>query len=277
MAEARRSGDRSVPRGMLGAERLARIHRKLIEHGRILVAEEAKLFAVSDETIRRDIKALAESGVAEAVFGGAVIRRANGLAALGILPVNEREKIEHEAKNAIGALVADHVQNGQVIILDAGTTTLAIAHHLRRHSDLTIVTNSLPVAQVGAGFPRGSIHVLGGKLIPRSMSLVGPQAARELAGLKADWAFLGTQAIDARAGFSSADTYEAQVKRAMIQAARRIAVVADHTKLERSGFAIFAAPADVDDLFTSAKIPKTLARRFEKAGVTVHIASAKDA
>jgi DeoR/GlpR family transcriptional regulator of sugar metabolism len=104
------------------------------------------------------------------------------------------------------------------------------------------------------------------------MSLVGPQAERELAELKADWAFLGTQAIDVATGFSSADTYEAQVKRAMIRAARRIAVVADHTKLDKNGFATFAAPGDVDDLFTSAKFPKALARRFAKAGVAVHVA-----
>jgi DeoR/GlpR family transcriptional regulator of sugar metabolism len=262
----------AAQQGLFGAERLQHLRRKLVERGRISVSEEAKLFAVSDETIRRDIKMLAESGMADAVFGGAVLRQNSGLAALGILPVNEREKVEHAAKNAIGIMAADHVKPGQAVILDAGTTTLAVAHHLRRHTGLTIITNSLAVAQVTSGFAGGTTYLLGGKLIARSMSLVGPQAEREVAGLTADWAFLGTQAINLRTGFSSADIYEAQVKRAMIHAARRVAVVADHTKVSKNGLATFAAPADVDDLFTSGEFPKSLTRSFVKAGVAVHIA-----
>jgi DeoR/GlpR family transcriptional regulator of sugar metabolism len=261
----------SSMQGMFGAERLQHLQRKLVERGRISVSEESALFAVSDETIRRDIKALAEGGMADAVFGGAVLRQNSGLAALGILPVDEREKVEHAAKNAIGIMAADHVKPGQVVILDAGTTTLSVAHHLRRHTGLTIITNSLAVAQVTASFA-GTTYLLGGKLIARSMSVVGPQAEREVAGLTADWAFLGTQAISIRTGFSSADVYEAQVKRAMIHAARRVAVVADHTKVDKNGLATFAAPADIDDLFTSAKFPKTMARVFGKAGVAVHFA-----
>src|SRR3954469_20015624 len=175
----RRTKAAVAEQGLFGAERLQHLRRKLVERGRISVSEEAKLFAVSDETIRRDIKALAESGMADAVFGGAVLRQNSGLAALGILPVNEREKVEHAAKNAIGMMAADHVKPGQVVILDAGTTTLAVAHHLRRHAGLTIITNSLAVAQVTAGFA-GTTYLLGGKLVPRSMSLVGPQAEREV-------------------------------------------------------------------------------------------------
>lgn len=255
----------------LGPERQRRLSQRLIERGSVRVGEEARGFGVSDETIRRDIKALVAAGIATPVFGGAVLRPGLLPSELRLPPVSERGKVEHEAKAAIGAAAARKIERGQVVILDAGTTTLAVAQRLRRHRDLTVITNSLAVAQVTAGIPSCATHVIGGRLVAGSLSMVGPQARRDLAGLSADWAFLGAAAIGPDGDFASADPEEAEVKQAMIRAARSAAIVADHTKFSRRGFVAFAAARDVHALFTTAGAPAARLDAMRKAGLTVEI------
>jgi len=258
---------------MLGPERQRQLSQRLIERGSIRVGEEARSFGVSDETIRRDIKALVGAGIAMPVFGGAVVRPDLVPPALQLRPVTERERVEHEAKAAIGAAAARRVEPGQVVILDAGTTTLAVARHLRSHRDLTIITNSLAVAQVMAGLPTCTVYVVGGRLVSGSLSMVGPQARRDLAGMTADWAFLGAAAITPGNAFASADQEEAEVKQAMIRAARTVAIVADHTKFAARSFIAFAKAADVDMLLTTPGAPAARLRAMEKAGVAVRVCS----
>lgn len=255
---------------MLGAERNQRIRRHLLEQGSVRVSEEARRFGVSEETIRRDIKRLAAEGLADPVFGGAVLR--GGTAAPpDLLPVGERRRVEEAAKNAIGAKAAALVRPGESVIIDAGTTTLSVARHLTSHHDLTIATNSLAVAQACADIRDSSIYVIGGRLVPGSLSMIGPQAERDLAGISADWAFIGAAAIDIGSGFTSADPFEAQVKGAMIRAARRTVIVADHTKFGARRFASFARAEDIDGLITTAGCPADALRWLESAGTRVTI------
>jgi len=253
---------------LLSAERRRELHRRLVRRGSIRIAEEAQGFGTSEETIRRDIRALAAEGIAESVFGGAVLRTESGLQP-GVPPM--RERLQHEAKAAIGAAAARLVEPGQSVVLDAGTTTLAVARHLSRHRDLTFITNSLAVADVTAAALGSSTYVIGGKLVSESMSLVGPQAQRDLADLNADWAFIGAAAIDRNGSFSSADLYEAEVKRAMIRAAERVAIVADATKFGFRRFVSFAGPADIQWLLTTPGAPQAGLDDFAGSDVTVVI------
>jgi DeoR family transcriptional regulator, aga operon transcriptional repressor len=252
----------------VAAERRRLVRRFLVENGSVRVAHLARQLAVSEETVRRDLRALADEGIAKTVHGGAILL-ADGPAALGVPPVDRREAVQQQAKQWIGAAAARHVEDGQVVILDAGTTTVAVAHHLRQHRKLTIVTNSLVVAQVSATTPESDIYVVGGKLVAESLSLIGVQAHRDLAKVNADWAFLGAAAIHAGSGFTSADPYEAEVKRAMIRAARQVAIVADHTKFDARRFASFAEAGDVHYLFTTPGLPAPARRWLEKAGVKI--------
>ncbi|MDQ3560866.1 MAG: DeoR/GlpR family DNA-binding transcription regulator [Pseudomonadota bacterium] len=252
---------------MLGAERNRQLRRRILERGSIRVSEEAKLFGVSDETIRRAIKLFAAEGVADPVFGGAVLRASS--AAPGLPPVGERHRMQERAKDAIGAAAARLVESGQTIIIDAGTTTLAAARHLRQHRGLTIITNSIPVAQLSAEIAESVTYVIGGKLVPGSLSMIGPQAERDLAKISADWAFIGAAAISVDSGFTSADPYEAEVKRAMIRVARRTVVVADHTKFGARRFASFARAEDIDCLVTTSGCPEEVPPWLEAAGVTL--------
>lgn len=247
------------------------MRRWLVEKGSVRVADLAQQLGVSDETVRRDLRGLQAEGIAQTVHGGAIVPAAPDRAAPGVPPLEHRQGVEQEAKRRIGAAAAQHVESGQVVILDAGTTTVAVAGHLRRHRDLTIVTNALPVAQVVAAIPDTTTYVVGGKLVPESLSLIGPQAHRDLTRISADWAFLGTAAIHAGGGFTSADPYEAEIKRAMIRAARRVAIVADHTKFHARRFVTFAEAADIHYLFTTPGVPDEARRWLDAAGVTVVI------
>lgn len=261
---------------MLGAERGQHLRRLLLEQGSVRVSAEAKRFGVSEETIRRDIKRLAAEGIADPVFGGAVLRPGIVMSgATTLLPVGERRRIEGAAKDAIGAAAAGLVEPGQSVILDAGTTTLAVARHLSRHRDLTVVTNSLAIAQSCADIPECVTYVIGGRLVTGSLSMIGPQAERDLAGISADWAFIGAAAIDVGSGFTSADPYEAQVKGAMIRAARRTVIVADHTKFGTRRFASFAQPRDIAHLITTDLCPPDARGWLEDAGVDVTLCACK--
>jgi DeoR/GlpR family transcriptional regulator of sugar metabolism len=256
------------------AERRRLVRRWLVERGSVRVADLARQLGVSDETVRRDLRGLAAEGVAETVHGGAIVLSASGAAALGVPPLERRQTVEQDAKRAIGAAAARRVESGQVVILDTGSTTVAVADHLRQHDNLTIVTNSLTVAQVAAGIPTTTTYVVGGKLVTGSLSLIGPQAHRDLAKISADWAFLGSAAIHAGGGFTSADPYEAEIKRAMIRAARQVAIVADHTKFDARRFASFAEATDIQYLFTTSGVPDDARAWLERAGVTVVICDA---
>lgn len=262
------SGPAGAP---LGPERQRRLSQRLIEHGSVRVGEVARAFGVSDETVRRDIKALVSEGIAKPVFGGAVLRPGLLASDLRLPPVSERERVQHHAKAAIGAAAARKVERGQVVILDAGTTTLAVAQNLRGHRDLTVITNSLAVAQVTASIPTCATHVIGGRLVPGSLSMVGPQARRDLAAMSADWAFLGAAAIGPQGDFFSADPEEAEVKQAMIRAAGSAAIVADHTKFTGRSFVAFAAAREMAMLFTTAGAPAARVEAMRKAGLVVEI------
>jgi DeoR family transcriptional regulator, aga operon transcriptional repressor len=109
--------------------------------------------------------------------------------------------------------------------------------------------------------------VVGGKLVPGSLSMIGPEAERDLAQVSADWAFIGAAAIDIDGGFTSADPYEAQVKRAMIRAAQRTVIVADHTKFGARRFASFARADDIDHVITTVQCPPEVRSWLSAAGV----------
>jgi DeoR/GlpR family transcriptional regulator of sugar metabolism len=262
---------------MLSAERNRQLRRLLVEQGSLEVSAEARRFGVSEETIRRDIKRLAADGLADPVFGGAVLKPASGPATRPVPPVGERGLVEGEAKDAIGAAAARLVEPGQAVILDAGTTTLAVARRLARHRSLTVITNSIPVAQLCAENPTAITYVVGGKLVPGSLSMIGPGAERDLAQISADWAFIGAAAVDVDGGFTSADPYEAQVKRAMIRAARNAVIVVDATKFGTRRFATFARAGDIAHVVTTTACPADVRAWLEEAGVGLTLCDPKAA
>lgn len=248
---------------LLAEQRRALILDEVRRRGGVRVNELTRRLNVSDMTVRRDLDALARQGVVEKVHGGAV----PVVEASSHEPGFEAKSgLELGAKEAIARAAATLVHPGSAIALAGGTTTFALAHHLLDVPDLTVVTNSVRVADVfQSGQRRGGNHgeasatvvITGGVRTP-SETLVGPVADRAIQSLHFDLLFLGVHGISVEAGLSTPNLAEAETNRQFVRSARRVVVIADHTKWGTVGLSSFASLEDVDTLVTDAGIPEVL-------------------
>ncbi|MFD9904304.1 DeoR/GlpR family DNA-binding transcription regulator [Streptomyces sp. NPDC059063] len=249
----------SENQNLLAEQRRALILDEVRRRGGVRVNELTRKLGVSDMTVRRDLDALARQGVLEKVHGGAV----PVIEASAHEPGFEAKSgLELTAKEDIARAAAALVAPGTAIALSGGTTTYALAHHLLDVPDLTVVTNSVRVADVfhsaqrSSGQRQGAATVVltGGVRTP-SDSLVGPVADQAIAALHFDVLFLGVHGISAEAGLSTPNLAEAETNRRLVQSARRVVVVADHTKWGTVGLSSFATLGQVDTLVTDAGLP----------------------
>jgi len=207
------------------------------------VSELVDRLDVSDMTVRRDIDELARRGLVTRVHGGATAAGSSvaepGFAAKSVL--------HPAAKRSIADAAAALVEPGASVALSAGTTTHAVASALLRIPGLTVVTNSLRVAEVLHAAPQADVTVVltGGERTP-SDALVGPVAVAALRGLHVDWLLMGVHGMDADAGFTTPNLAEAQTNRALMRSARQVAVVADNSKWGVVGLSTIAALDEVD-------------------------------
>jgi DeoR/GlpR family transcriptional regulator of sugar metabolism len=230
---------------VLAAQRQALILDEIRRHGAVRVSDLTGLLHVSEMTIRRDLDALASQGLLAKVRGGATSSQPGtdepGFEAKWLSQRAEKEAI---AKEAVG-FVAPNTAVG----VTAGTTTWTLAHELRDVPGLTIVTNSIQVAQVFHSRPGpGQTVILTGGVRTPSDALVGPVAVSSVRQLHLDVVFLGVHGIDMRGGFTTPNMLEAEVDRVFFQAARRLIVVADHTKWGVLGISTIAQLEEADVL-----------------------------
>jgi len=250
---------------MYAEERQQEILQVARADGRVDVTALAEGFNVTAETIRRDLTTLERAGVLRRVHGGAIPVERIGfepaVAARDSVLTAEKERI---AKAALGEVPADGA-----IILDAGTTTARLAQALPSDRELTVVVNS-PVLATMLG-TRTNLHVLmlGGRIRGKTLATVDDWALRPLADLYVDVAFLGTNGCSVERGLTTPDPAEAGVKRAMIAAARRCVLLADHTKIGNDYLARFGVLSDLDVLVTDTGVNDDLAEDLENAGVRV--------
>ncbi|OON71390.1 DeoR/GlpR family DNA-binding transcription regulator [Streptomyces tsukubensis] len=246
----------SESQNLLAEQRRAMIVDEVRRRGGVRVNELTKRLGVSDMTVRRDLDALARLGVVEKVHGGAVPVVEASTHEPGF---EAKSGLELSAKEDIAAAAAALVAPGTAIALSGGTTTFALAHRLVEIMDLTVVTNSVRVADVfhaaqlatARGQGAATVVLTGGVRTP-SDSLVGPVADRAIGSLHFDVLFLGVHGISAEAGLSTPNLAEAETNRRLVQSARRVVVVADHTKWGTVGLSSFATLEQVDTLVTDA-------------------------
>jgi DeoR/GlpR family transcriptional regulator of sugar metabolism len=243
-------------------ERRARILDWLRRHGRVEVLDLARMLGVSEHTIRRDLLDLQAQGALHKTHGGAVSLQT---ARLGL---EARSAVLPQAKQAIGEAAAQLVLPGQTLILDAGSTTLAMARALVARP-LTVITNAIDVALLFEHDSAVQLVLTGGTWQPAHRALWGPGAEAVLSACRADWAVPGACALDARMGVTASDEGDAAVKRAMIAAAARTMVLADHSKqVSVAPFAVATWP-QVHTLVTDRPWPEVAS-----LGVEVHVAGA---
>jgi DeoR/GlpR family transcriptional regulator of sugar metabolism len=229
---------------MLAAQRHKLIIEELRRQGAVRVGELTRLLAVSEMTVRRDLDALAAAGLLEKVHGGATSRGGLSAEEPGFEAKSHRQLKE---KEAIARAAARLIEPGQSIGLTAGTTTWRLAHHLARVPDLTVVTNSIQVANVLHREPRPDLTVvLTGGLRTPSDALVGPIALTAIRSLHLDVLLLGVHGVSADAGLTTPNLLEAETDRALVAASERIVVVADHTKWGVRGLSQIAGLEEID-------------------------------
>lgn len=208
---------------MLKEERHQAIIEKLRREGKILATELVTQLRVSEDTIRRDLNELAEVGILQRVHGGALPR-------LQALPYEQRLQEEATAKVAIARVAAGLIHDGQVVIMDSGTTVHEIANQLPATLQATIITNSLPVAVTLTHHPNVDVHVLGGQLKKDAQAMVGVPVIEALRQIRADLCFLGICSLHPEIGISVQDRDEAYIKRAMLEQAAEVVAVTEAAK-----------------------------------------------
>ncbi|MFE2913386.1 DeoR/GlpR family DNA-binding transcription regulator [Kitasatospora indigofera] len=239
--------------GLLAHQRRALIMEAIRRDGAVRVSELVEQLGVSDMTVRRDLDALARNRDLEKVHGGAVGLVGHSGDEVGF---ETKSGLQQTAKQAIAEAAALLVTPGSVVALGGGTTVHAVAASLVNVPGLTVVTNSLPIAHLleseGVKTPASpSVLLTGGAPTP-SKVLVGPLADTVIGSLHVDLLILGTHGASARAGLTTPNLAEAQTNRALIGCARRVAVVADHTKWGVTGLSSFARLHEVDHFVTDA-------------------------
>ncbi|MGO4454750.1 DeoR/GlpR family DNA-binding transcription regulator [Arthrobacter sp. RAF14] len=257
---------------MFAEERHSTIADLLTAHGRVTVTELAQRFTITPETVRRDLALLEEQGELRRVHGGAVTVERGSTAETS---VPERLATHSEQKQRIAAAAYALLPRTSAasIVLDAGTTTEALAGLIAQRADdapaLLVLTNSIPIAATLSNAPGVALHILGGRVRGVTQAAVGAGTVAELRAVRPDIAFIGTNGIHADFGLSTPDPEEAAVKTAFVQSSRRTVVLADASKLDSETLVRFAALEDVDTLVTDGAPSPELAEALSTAEAEV--------
>ena len=252
---------------LLNEERRRAILASLHRDGRVLVADLAARFETSQVTIRKDLEIMHAHGLVHRTHGGALPSREG---ALEDPTLREKEKLNRKEKLAIASAAAQLVKEGQVVILDSGTTTTAIARALRHFQKLTIITNAVNIAAELSG-AAAEVILTGGTLRKNSFSLVGPIAEETLRRLNADILFLAVDGFDVHYGLSTPNLLEAQVNRVMVEVAKRTVAVCDASKFGRRSLSLIVPPAALHEVITDHAAPKSDLRVLKKSGIEVTV------
>ncbi|MFD8934887.1 DeoR/GlpR family DNA-binding transcription regulator [Streptomyces sp. NPDC059578] len=212
---------------VFAAERRQLILEMVRANGAVSLRELARVVQTSEVTVRRDVRALEAEGLLDRRHGGAVLP--GGFTRESGFP--QKSHLATAEKTAIADLAAGLVEEGEAIVVGAGTTTQELARRLARVPGLTVVTNSLLVAQALAHANRVEVVMTGGTLRGSNYALVGSGAEQSLQGLRVSRAFLSGSGLTAERGLSTSNMLSASVDRALVQAAAEVVVLADRTKL----------------------------------------------
>jgi len=252
---------------MLNEERRRAILESVNRDGRVLVGDLARQFDTSEVTIRKDLDNLHSHGMLHRTHGGALPSRET---ALSDPTLREKERLHRKEKNRIAQAAAAMTREGQVVVLDSGSTTAAIARALRQFHNLTVITNSVTIAAELAGTDV-EVILTGGTLRKNSFSLVGPIAEDTLRRLNADILFLGVDGLDVRYGLSTPNLLEAKVNRMMVEVSKKVVAVCDASKFGRRSLSLIVPPTAVHHVVTDRAAPKADLRKLQKIGIELTV------
>lgn len=235
---------------MLANQRRDKIVEMLNEDGAVKVSALSRIFKVSEVTIRQDLEKLENEGLVVREHGGAFLKnigqQVQNFALANLVNMDKKEKI--------GKKAAEFIENGDTIILDSGTTTTEIARHILDRRNLTVITNSINIVMILGSNPGINIILTGGEFKAPTLSLTGQKAADFFAGLHVDKLFLATAGISLKSGLTYPSLSDIAVKKAMIDSAETVYLVADSTKIGKGALASLGALSLIHYLITDSGI-----------------------
>ncbi|GAB3925444.1 DeoR/GlpR family DNA-binding transcription regulator [Larkinella terrae] len=254
---------------MLANQRRDKILELLKEDGSAKVIDLAKLFKVTEVTIRQDLEKLERDGLVTKEHGGAFLKTVENQ--VRTFSLGNQENIDK--KERIAAKCLEYIESGDTIILDSGSTTTEIAKKLRGIKNLTVITNALNIALILGAEPGIEVIMTGGEFKPPTLSLTGQKAADFFKGLNVQKLFLATAGISLKSGLTYPSISDLVVKKAMIDAADTTYLVADSTKIGKSAFASLGALSLIDYIVTDAGIEEKDKQVFHDNEIELLIAS----
>ncbi|RED56668.1 MULTISPECIES: DeoR/GlpR family DNA-binding transcription regulator [Cohnella] len=252
---------------MFASHRRDRILELLQQDKQVLVKDLARLFNVSEGTLRIDLRILEDEGLLERTHGGAIPRKQQ--AAANELRNPSRSQLNYEEKQAIGRRAAKLVIDGQCIILDASSTALELAKGLTDHNYLTVVTNGLETAMTLNQNPRNNVILIGGVLRSGSKTVEGVLGKDILSGIHADLFFTSAEGLSVQEGMTDFSLYEAELKKLMTANASRTVALVDHTKLGRRSIASSVAFDAIHILITDGRADPVFLKQFRRTEVII--------
>lgn len=250
---------------MLAIERKNEILNKLRTEQRVLVSELAAHYNVTEETIRRDLDKLEKDGYATKTYGGAIW----GNITKTDLSFTIRNKTNVEAKNEIAALLANLVEDGDHLMIDDSSTSLFAARRLKEKKNLTVITHSVELIMELSSMDGWTILSTGGQLKPESLSLIGNRPLELLRSYHVDKVIFSCKGIEAGAGITDSNEYNAQIKAAMLRAAKKRILILDGTKFDKVSFVEVAPLSQIDTVVTNIHPSRAWMQLFEQHNIEV--------
>lgn len=257
---------------MLANQRRQKIFELLKEDGSAKVIELARIFRVTEVTVRQDLEKLEKGGLIIREHGGAYLKSIkDSVSSFTLLNTDNMDK-----KRAIGKMAASLIENGDTIILDSGSTTTEIAKNILEKKGLTVITNSLNIALILGANPSFQVIVTGGEFKPPTLSLTGQKAADFLKDIHVDKLFLATAGISLRSGLTYPSISDIMVKKAMIDAAAYTFLVADSTKIDKNALASLGALSLIHYFITDTCIDEKYLKLFKANEIEIIISPIED-
>lgn len=249
---------------MLAVTRKSKIKEMVLEKKSITVSELSKLFSVTEETIRRDLKILEDEGILTRTYGGAYVQ--DGVQ--NDISVNIRENLYVSSKEKISLKCASLINHGDSIFLDSSTTSLFIATKIR-DKRVTVITNSLKVANTLADSESIRLILIGGALSSSSMSFLGRSALSSMQAFFVDKAFISCRSVSLEHGVTDSNEQQAELRQLAIKRANKVYLVVDYTKTNKTSFTNICSFDEIDTLVIDSKLDNTWHERLEECQVEI--------
>ena len=250
---------------MLAIERRSQILAKLQQERRVLVSDLSQFYNVTEETIRRDLEKLEKEGVAKKTYGGAILNENFNID----LPYTVRKKSNVSNKQQIAEIIAQMIEDGDHIIMDASSTALYVAKRIKNKKNITLITNSVEIILELSDMTGWKILSTGGSLKEGSLSFVGYQAEDMIKKFHVDKAIISCKGVDIENGFTDSNEMDAQVKKAILNSAKYKILAADSSKFNKISFTKIGDFSDIDTIVTDNPLEENWEKVLSSKGVDI--------